>query len=334
MENHTVTIVVSPAERFSSAPEVIKSIYANTRYPFKLVYVDNNSPKKICQQLEQIKADSLGFVRSSRYLTPNQSRNLGASKSDTQYTVFIENDVFVSAGWLTALVNCAKEADADIVTPLVCIGEPISEKIHLAGGEMYIELQTNPKTNRQVRRLRTKHHFPNQPLSKVREKLSRTECSLVDLHCVLVRTAALREIGGFDENLLSTREHADFCLSVAKAGGALYCEPSAVVTYVPGVFPNNVSWSDLPYFMLRWSDEWERVSLDYFREKWDLMEDDYFRKRYKNIGLHRTDAFTKPLLRQLLRGRKSKKIEKIAINVERYFNHQITKKDAGGLVNR
>jgi hypothetical protein len=51
----------------------------------------------------------------------------------------------------------------------------------------------------------------------------------------------------------------------------VWLEPAAVVNWVP---PPPVTWSDLPYFLLRWSDAWNRASLRRFREKWGVTEED------------------------------------------------------------
>jgi hypothetical protein len=70
-----------------------------------------------------------------------------------------------------------------------------------------------------------------------------------------------------DEGLLSVHEHIDFCLAVRNAGGSVYLEPKAVTTYVP---PPPCKWWDLPFFMLRWSEEWNLATARHFNEKWGV----------------------------------------------------------------
>ena len=70
-----------------------------------------------------------------------------------------------------------------------------------------------------------------------------------------------------DEELLSQHEHIDFCLSVRDAGGSVYIEPKAVTSYVP---PPPCEWSDLPYFMLRWSETWNLATIRHFNQKWGV----------------------------------------------------------------
>ena len=40
--------------------------------------------------------------------------------------------------------------------------------------------------------------------------------------------------------------------------------------------PPPFRWSDLPFYLLRWSDAWNRISLRCFREHWDIPADDWW----------------------------------------------------------
>jgi hypothetical protein len=58
---------------------------------------------------------------------------------------------------------------------------------------------------------------------------------------------------------------------IRNAGGTVWFEPSSVVTYVP---PPPVHITDLPYFLLRWSNDWTTRGRARFAEKWKLCADD------------------------------------------------------------
>ena len=100
---------------------------------------------------------------------------------------------------------------------------------------------------------------------------------------MLARADLFERLGPLDEQLLGVREHQELCLRVQAARGSIYFEPSGVVTFVP---PPPLSWSDFPYFMLRWSEAWTLTSLRHFHEKWalDSVPDDlhlaWTRRRY------------------------------------------------------
>lgn len=319
-----VTIIVSPRERFSHAKASLESIYAHTQIPFQLIYVDGGSPRPVHTYLQQASIDR-GFelIRTESFLAPNQARNLGLAQAQTDYVVFIDNDVEVAPGWLNHLVTCADDTQATVVCPLTCIGKPLGEKVHLAGGEARIVLSV--KGEQMQRRVHEKHYFVNRPVAEVQDQLHRQQCEFAEFHCMLVRRSIFEAIGSLDENLLSTREHIDFCLTVAQVGGSVYCEPAAVVTYVPEVL---YRWHDLAYFMLRWSDEWEVRSLKYFCKKWDLpKKDKYFKKRYRRLGHRRHQAFLKPWVQRLLLGiTPPPELMTMLIGLERRLNGWITQR--------
>lgn len=275
-----VTIIVSPRERFAMARRSLESVYRNTETPFRLIYVDAGSPRELAEHLAE-ESRRLGFelVRSERYLSPNQARNLGLSRAEGRYVVFVDNDLLVTRGWLSALVSCAEETGADLVGPLYGIGEPEKGWVHMAGGTARIEETSGSRT------LREEHRFAGRFLRDVEPELRRERTELVEFHCLLARLETLRSIGPLDEELWSTAEHVDLCLAVRERGGGVWIEPSARVSYVP---PPPLSAADRPYFRLRWSERWTRRSFDRFRSKWRLAPDDpYFPEHLKWLRSHR-----------------------------------------------
>ncbi len=315
-----VTVVVVPRERFSSAPESLRSVLRETDEPYELVYVDGGSPSNIRRQLEA-EADRAGFrlIRKDRYLSPNEARNLGLREVKTEYVVFVDNDVVVAPGWLSSLVECADATGAAVVGPLTCIGRPEHEVIHLAGGDVEITGQANGDGG--YRAVKERMHLPGRRVMSVRSELTRSECRLAEFHCVLVRRELFDRIGPLDEEMLNTREHLDFSLEVMKAGGTIYFEPESVVTYVPGP---PFKPTDIPFYMLRWSDAWELKSLQRFREKWNLAEDDFFKARYARLGWRRQHSLVRPAVRRLTLGRGSRRLERIANRADRILNRRLS----------
>ena len=265
MKEDLVTVAVVPRERFSETRSALERMYAVTPPPFRLVYVDGGSPRHVREYLEA-QAKELGFklIRTDHYLAPNEARNLAARAVGTKYVVFIDNDVLVTPGWLDALVTCAEETGAWVVGPLYCIGPPELETIHMASGVCHV-LEENGR-----RVLVDRHRLVGNRLADVQGSLGREPVEMVEFHCMLVRMEALERVGPFDEALLSDREHLDFCMAVQRAGGPIYFEP-AVVTWMA---PPPLAWSDLPYFLRRWSESWNRSSLEHFDRKWALDEDE------------------------------------------------------------
>ncbi len=265
MTRPDVTIVVVPRQRFNQTICSLESIYAQSQRPFKLVYIDGASPSRVARYLRrQAKLRGFTLVRSNHFLSPNESRNLALAHVQTKYVVFLENEVVVWPGWLDALVECAEETGAWAVGALCLVGSPGHELVHYAGAANHV---------REVdgRRLfideRPFFHtaFKNLP------QLRRTRSELAEFHCLLARTECFDRVGKLDEQLLSYFPDKDFGMTVCEAGGEIYFEPRAVVSFTA---TQPVAWSDVPFFALRWSDLWNDMSLRRFHEKWRLAPDD------------------------------------------------------------
>lgn len=258
-----VTIVVVPRERFNLSVTSLRSILDHTEVPYDLVYVDGRSPAPVARRLRAL-ADEHRFrlVRSERYLSPNAARNLGLAHVTTPYVCFVDNDLIVTDGWLTRLLACAEETGAWMVGPLYLEGDPVDEIIHMAGGDITLEGEHGR------RHFSTHHRLQGTAVADAPEPLVRTPVDFVEFHCVLLRTDAFAAPSvGMDEGLLSSREHLDLSMQVRRAGGGVWFEPGAVVTYST---PPPVVLSDVAYFLTRWSEAWNRASLEHFCDKYGI----------------------------------------------------------------
>lgn len=264
MPDPLVTIVVVPRERFGVTERALEALYANTPASFALVYVDGGSPRRVRRYLEnESRARGFTLVRRDHYLTPNQARNLALPYLRTRYAVFIDNDAVPAPGWLDALVECAETTGAWIVGPMYLIGEPERQEIHMAAGDARIE--ERPAGRRFVER----HRFAGKRPDEVRAHLRRMPCEQVEFHCMLVRAEVFERLGPLDEGLRSMAEHTDLCMLARRAGGEVYVEPAAVVTYITS---GRFSPADYGYFFWRWGEAATAASIARFREKWDLPE--------------------------------------------------------------
>jgi GT2 family glycosyltransferase len=291
-EQPMVTIVVVPRERFSYSQQSLESIYAETDYPFELVYVDGGSSPVLKAYLEaQSHEKQFKLIRTEHFLSPNRARNIGIQAANGKYIVFVDNDVLVQKGWLHKLVDCAEETGATVVGTLTCIDSPVHEVVHNGGGTTYIEVRT--EGNQAGRYAVQKSYLEGKRVSKIPEQLTRFKCEFVEFHTALVRKSFFDEHGLLDEGLLSTREHIDLCLTATKVGGTVYCERQSIVTYMTGA---EFDWYDYTYFSLRWSDAWDLASFDHFRKKWDVVEDWYFERRYNRLGRRRYRALMRPII--------------------------------------
>jgi GT2 family glycosyltransferase len=260
-----VSVIVNVRERFEYTDESLRSLHETADLDFELVYVDVKSPRKHAEYLrEQAEKRNFRLVRVNRYISPNMARNIGVRHATGKYLIFVDNDVIFQPGWMSALVDCAKETDAWAVGPLYMHqdgyhGQPA---VHMAAGDMTFSGNWGERDFNQVQR-----HF-NRPLSEVpEENLVRQTSDLIEFHCALIRRDVFEKVGTLDEELLTTREHLDFCLRILGAGGTIYFEPKSVINYLT---PPPLMTTDLPYFCLRWSDQWTRHTLQHFASKWGI----------------------------------------------------------------
>ena len=268
VDDPCVTLVVVPRERFSQTQRSLEDLYEHTTLPFDLVYVDGGAPPSIRHYLE-VAAGQRHFqlIRVDRFLSPNEARNLAQRHVTTKYVVFLDNDILVTPRWLEELVRCADETGAWVVGPLYLIGELRQQTIHMAGGVAHITEEGEQRV------FYDEHLLADSPLASVRASLRRRPCDYVEFHCALVRNEVFERLGPLDEQLLSVHEHIDLGLLVQRAGGSVYIEPRAVITYVP---PPPCDSRDFPYFMMRWSDAWNRATIHHFKEKWGFSSVRFF----------------------------------------------------------
>ena len=263
-----VTVVIAPRERFSLTEATLDLLLRTTTEPFDLLYVDENSPRRIRRYLER-RARDKGFrlMRLPYFAPDTHVRNVALREVKTPYVLFIENDILVRPGWLGELLACAEQTKAPVVGPLYLEQLNGEEFIHMAGGVNRVEEVDG------ARRCIERHHFPWRPVAEVAHELRRGLTELIEFHCVLIRTDVLRELGGFDDGVKNTAQHVDFCLTLREARQPIYLEPASVVVYVQ---PPPYAWYDLPFYCTRWSDAWSRQTIEHLGRKWRLDPDDPF----------------------------------------------------------
>ena len=261
-----VTIVMTARERHSLTVSAIESIVAHTVKPYRFIYAGVQGPEWLRQTLnERASAWNLEFAEFDGTLWPNQIRNRIMSKIDTDYVVFLDNDISVASGWLEGLVACADETGAGIVCPLYLIGRDASAtKIHMAGGQL-TEMEDAMGTA-----LIETHRHADEDLSAAADLLHREACDFAEYHCVLIATRLAKAASIFDDRIVCVHEHIDTALSARKNGYSVYFEPAAKVTYWASA---PYMLSDLDFFRSRWAASTVNSSIEAFTSKWSIAND-------------------------------------------------------------
>lgn len=317
MSEPRATVIVTQRERFGMTEESLESLFENTP-GVRVIYVDGKSPRRVANYLSR-EAEARGFtlLRKERFLTPNEARNIGAAAADTEFVVFVDNDVLYSPNWLDRLIACADETGAWAVAPLTCQGIPAHTEIHHAGGDyapggdMDAFFAQDPDIGRAFDEVM---HGHAEKLEAWEGRLERKQTGMCEFHCVLARRDVFDRIGPLDEKLLSTKEHIDFSISIRQAGGAVWFEPSSVVTYVFPCRARPMTPEDWPFFALRWSDAYGKRSLEHFIAKWGLRtRDDYVALRKRIYAKRRYQGMLLPMMRKVpLLGRSDRLARKAA----------------------
>lgn len=299
-----ISIICVPRERFDFTADSIASLYEKTKLPFELIYVDNAVPQSVRRVLnEEAKQRGFTVLKTPYPLAPNAARNFGFDQASGDYVVFIDNDVVFDDNWLEELLEAVLEKKATLAAPLVCQHGPHHTIVHCAGGEFMgseqferFRQQPLPTPHQPEERRWTMEeeiYLQDHPIEEV--GLEPLQVGFVEFHCFMIEAAFLRAQGGFDPKLTATKEYVDLAMTVARAGGSVWIIPKSRVTFLTHPPQPLLKLSELPYFMLRWSDAWERDSLKHLAQKWGLVEDEYFTRRYERLGWRRRSEMITPI---------------------------------------
>jgi hypothetical protein len=128
-------------------------------------------------------------------------------------------------------------------------------------------------------------------LADVRQNLVRTRAGYAKFECALIRKDAIDRLG-FDEKYTWFQDGRAFSLAIQQAGGEIYSEPASIVMILD---EPRIRWSDLPLFVLRWSDAWLKPSMQYFANTWNVsISDDTLQGNTRFRNVQRRKLFSKP----------------------------------------
>lgn len=194
-----VTVVVPAKDR---DPNPAVSALANVRH---VVVVDDGSAAPL-----QVRGRA-AVVRLEHNCGPAAARNVGLAAVTTPLVAFVDTDCIPEHGWLDAVLPHFDDLGVGLVAPRVTTpGE---------GGSGYL----------------ARYEAARSPLdlgpapARVR---AGTRVSYVPAAALVVRTAAIRSIGGFDETLRAG-EDVDLVWRLDEAGWRCRYEPAAVVHHAP-----------------------------------------------------------------------------------------------------
>jgi GT2 family glycosyltransferase len=282
---------------------------------YTLICVDGNSPGSISIPLQQLSSKhDFTLIRSNEYLTQNESRNIALKQVQTQYVVFVDNDVEVGENWLDHLVNCADETGAWLVAPLYMESINGQLAVHMYGGEC--DFKDSYGTPRYIE----KHLGQHVQLETIKP-LIRHQTNLVEFHTLLMNMDAYHALGELDEKLLNHSQHTDLCYAVNKAEQKIFIEPLSVITHLRP--EGRLEEIDKEYYSLRWNEAWSNKTLEHLYDKYLIPIDESGMKMLSWwVRFHRQEIIADyPIIRKIFRSRLHNLYRThIGLHIERRLN--------------
>lgn len=252
-------------ERHRLTLRSVEDILARTTMPFRLLLAHGGLPEWLERGLQpHVQSGRLEMRHFPGLHWPQHLRQAVIGEVDTEYVVFIDNDILVSPQWLERLVACADETGAGVVGPVYLWGDGVKPPtIHMAGGTLKEWQVEGGRVMSEVH-----GHIDADP-AKILPGLARTPCDFVEFHCMLMPTR-LAQDGVMDADIVGVHEHIDVSLTAKKKGFKTWLEPSAQVTYL-ATAPQILE--DLPTMRNRWDGAACEASITAFCRKWDVVSD-------------------------------------------------------------
>lgn len=254
------TVVITPRDRYTGVIECIEKLYADTAEPINLLVLDLGYPRKLADQIRKTIANRPGaeLVPLGRMI-PMEAFDRIRGRIETPYTVFLDNDSRTTPGWLPPLIECAKQHNAALVTPLTLEREGLDE-----GPDMRNHIYTSEI--RVVDVEGTPYLIEHKPYRRALHKdipKEQAPTDLFELHCVMMETATLKQL---DMPMMVIREHIDIGMQIHAMGRKLMAEPRSVI-----IFDNlkeRMGTADIGFFCYRWSKDFAYKSSRLFEQRW------------------------------------------------------------------
>jgi hypothetical protein len=229
-----VTIICVPRHGHATTRTTVESLFAGTRVPFRLIVVDIASPEAVRRYLEteaRARRDLI-HLRVDEFVSRQTARLVVLNRIQTPYAVLVDNNMLFRWGWLDALLDCAKETGAAMVSPVIVTQ---GGHIHFSGGFVvpYEDGIGRP------------HAQEGGPVNAQVEsaRLERLDIDFAESHCCLARTECLLRPDVMKEAMHNAQTlcYAAYLLK-HRDGERIVIEPRAVVSLLPISFGYDIPW--------------------------------------------------------------------------------------------
>jgi GT2 family glycosyltransferase/SAM-dependent methyltransferase len=253
-EKPTASLIIPLYSRAELTRRALETIRDNTeQVGYEVILIDDTADAETKQLLELVKgARVLSNDRNYGYL---RSVNRGATMARGRWLVLCNNDIEVTSGWLSALIDCAEEtASTGVVAPkFVAPDGSLSE----AGSILWSD-GTGVNYGR--------GQAPSGYQYEYRRQIDYGSAA-----ALLVSAQLWQDVEGFDQRYEPMYyEDADLCFEARSRGWRVLYEPAAVVVHAEGSTAGTDPKSGHKRF--------QEVNRRKFVEKWrSVLEEDHLR---------------------------------------------------------
>ena len=207
-----VDIVIPTYNNLPCLKLCLESIRKCTSFLYNIIVVDNGSKDDVKKYLEQ--QGDIMYVRVGR-MNFAQAINLGIKSSNNKYVCLLNDDIIVSKGWLTKMVeSCTPEIGA--VGPLSnCDKGWLHNHSTVIGGIGGIDLQPGVHTVNQIKPIvkdiyNYSHDLGDNPETVIQNWIA--------FYCTLIPREVINKVGYLDEEFENSGEDVDYCERIKKQG--------------------------------------------------------------------------------------------------------------------
>jgi len=209
-----VTAIVVTLNNIDLLKKCLNSLYEQDYEPVEIVVVDNGSDEDI----QGVLAEAFPEVRLIRMDTNHgfaAGNNRGIEISKGKYIALINNDAMAESQWISAMVAAA-EADSSVAAAASIIIDGNRQGVLDSCG---VGIGLDGMSRQAMRGL------PVIELTQPKEVLLFSGCAC------LLRRAALKDVGFFDEDFFAYCEDTDLGLRMRRAGWKIVVAPGAYVKH-------------------------------------------------------------------------------------------------------
>ncbi|USR91522.1 glycosyltransferase [Phormidium yuhuli AB48] len=255
-----VSIIIPTKDLASTLNTCLTSIFRLTTYPdYEVIVVDNGSSQRQTQRLFKTwaKREPKRFRVEPLDIPFNYPKlnNLGVSKANGDYLLFLNNDTEVTQGdWLSAMVEQAQRPSIGAVGATLLYPDNTIQHAGVVLGIGGVAGHSHK-------------FYPKDAIGYFAQLQTVNNYSAVTAACLLCRREVFDAVDGFEESLSVAFNDVDFCLKMIEKGYRNVCLPHVRLYHYES---KSRGQENTPEKQLRFKQE-----IDYMKHRWgDYLDDD------------------------------------------------------------